>query len=61
MQAYIQSTSNINWKFYIWLSSKLILLLDISSYFIIKVIKLLYNKSKAGTNGFIIYYSHYNV
>lgn len=47
-QAYIQSTLDLNWNFYIQsLPLRLILLLIASSDYIIKVIKPLYDMSKA--------------
>lgn len=44
---------------FFWLFSKLLLLLGISSHYIIEVINPLYDVSKTSTTRFAIYYPHY--
>ena len=57
--AYIQSISYFNPDFYICSSFKKILLLDISSDCLIKVIKLLHDMQKVSINSFAAYHPHY--
>lgn len=59
MQAYIQSTSNLNYIFYIWPPPELILLLSALSNCVVKVMKPLYDILKAGNHWFATYHIHY--
>lgn len=59
MQAYIQSTSNFNPKFYIQLLLKLISVLGASFDHVIKDMKPLYGILKAGNYWFATYHIHY--
>ena len=59
MQAYVQSTSNLNQEFYIWPPLELILLLGASSDCVLKVIKSLYGAPEAGNYWFATYHTHY--
>ena len=48
-QEYVQSTSKLNWDFYIWLLLELISLLGAKSDYIVKVMmKLFYGITEAG-------------
>lgn len=58
-QAYVQSTSNLNRKFYIWPPPELILLFGASFDYIVKIMKLLYGIPKAGNHWFAIYHTHH--
>ena len=55
-QIYIQLTSSLDQDFYIWIHSKLIILLAILSHLIIKAFKLLYEMLEAGNHRFATYY-----
>ena len=58
-QAYVQSTFDLNRDFYIRPPPELISLLDASSDWIIKVLKLLYGVPEAGNHWFATYHTHY--
>ena len=58
-QAYVQSISNLNQKFYIQLLLELILLLGASFNRVIKVMKLLYSVLKVSNYWFAIYHTYH--
>ena len=59
MQAYVQSTSNLNRQFYIWLLLELISLLGVSFDCIVKVMKSLYSIAEASNHWFAIYHTYH--
>jgi hypothetical protein len=59
MQAYVQFRSTLNRDFYVQSSSKLIKLMSIFNDCILKVIKSLYDVSKADNHWFKTYHDHY--
>ncbi len=56
---YVQSRFNLNRDFYVQSSSKLIKLMKIFNYCILKVIKILYDVSKADNHWFKTYHDHH--
>lgn len=59
MQTYVESTTNLNQKFYIRLLAELITLLSDSNNDVLKVIKTFYGIPKAGNHWFATYYIHH--
>ena len=59
MQAYVQSTSELNQDFYIQSLLEFISLLDAKSDYIVKVIKPLYNVPEAENHWFATYHTHH--
>lgn len=57
--AYVQSSSDLNRYFYIWLLTELMSLLGASSDCIVKVMKPLYGVPEAGNNWFATYHTHH--
>lgn len=58
-QAYIKLTSNLSRDFFICPFSKLITMIEVSSNYILKVLKPLYSISKASNHWFVIYYNNH--